>query len=59
VDGIRLFVALAVGSAVLLAAVVVAGFLYEAVGLWATVIWAIALVAALAVVFSRRSRSEP
>jgi hypothetical protein len=57
VDGLKLFGALVAGFVVLLAAVVVAGFLYEALGLWATVLWGLALCAGLALLLNRRTRS--
>jgi hypothetical protein len=57
VDGLRLFGALAAGFVALIAAVVIAGFLYEALGLWATVIWGLALCGGLALSLNRRARS--
>jgi hypothetical protein len=35
--------------AAVLAAVVVAGFLYEALDIWASILWAVAIVAGLAI----------
>ena len=46
---IRLFI----GYVAVLAAVVVGGFLYEALGLWATILWALFLVGAAALYVGR------
>jgi LPXTG-motif cell wall-anchored protein len=45
-----------VGNALLLAAVVVAGFLYQAVGLWAAILWGIAVVALCGYLIRRKRR---
>jgi hypothetical protein len=36
------------------AAVIVAGFLYEALGLWATILWGVAILAGLALYGRKR-----
>jgi hypothetical protein len=55
-EGLRLFGLVAVALIALLAGTVIAGFLYEALGLWATVIYGLALVVAVGVFSSRRTR---
>jgi hypothetical protein len=49
------------GNAAVLAAVVVAGFLGEAVGIWASILWGVAILAGLAIYGRKRlsqSRAE-
>jgi hypothetical protein len=54
--GFQLFGWLVLGWVALLAATVVAGFLGQAVGLWASVIWGVGFLSG-AVYFIRRRRS--
>jgi hypothetical protein len=58
VSGAKLFVVIASCWVALLAAVVVAGFLYQAVGIWATILWGLLLAVALALFLRRRAGSE-
>jgi hypothetical protein len=58
VEGLRLFGVLVVGFVALLAAVVVAGFLDQALGLWATAIWGLAGVGLVVLLASRHARSR-
>jgi hypothetical protein len=57
VEGLRLFGVLVVGFVALLAAVVVAGFLDQALGLWATIIWGLAGVGLVLLLARRHVRS--
>jgi hypothetical protein len=57
VTGLRLFGLLVTGYMAVLAAVVVGGFLYQAVGLWLAVVWGIGLAALLAASFHWRRRA--
>jgi hypothetical protein len=55
-SGLRLFWILCLGWLGLLAAVVAGGFLYEAVGLWLSILWGLALIALLGVWLQGRRR---
>jgi hypothetical protein len=59
VQGLRLFGVLVAAFVALLAAIVVAGFLDQALGLWATVIWGLAVVGLVFLLAGRHLRSGP
>jgi amino acid permease len=55
---LRLFGLLLLGYAALIAATVAAGFLGEAVGLWARIAWGLAIVVLVVYLVWRRRRSS-
>jgi MFS-type transporter involved in bile tolerance (Atg22 family) len=58
VEGLRLFGVLAVCFVALLAAIVIAGFLDQALGLSATVIWGLAVIGLIFLLASRDAQSS-
>ena len=58
-DGLKLFGVVVAAFVALMAAVVVAGLLYEALGLWATTLWGLVLSGGLAALLYLYARADP